>query len=167
MTVRRIEASHRSITLQIENLDDCKTVATTVAHYVRPPLAIALLGTLGAGKTQWTRFFAMELGADESSISSPTFVVVHKYASRPPIFHLDAYRIGDADELWELGIDEMLDQDAITIIEWADMFPEILPPNYLSIHIELAGSMTSRTIHISAKGNPAQTVVDQLSEVWK
>ena len=104
----------------IENLDDCRLFAELVARYVKVPLCIALSGTLGAGKTQWTKFFAMALGAPAQSISSPTFTLVHEYDSDPAIFHLDAYRIGDEEEMLELGIEEMFDAEAITILEWAD-----------------------------------------------
>jgi len=107
----------------IEDLADCQLFAEQVASLSTTPMAIALSGTLGAGKTQWTRFFAIALGAQPTSVSSPTFMLVHEYDSQPPIYHLDAYRIGDEDEMLELGIEEMLDADAITIVEWADRFP--------------------------------------------
>jgi len=114
----------------IEDLADCQLFAEQVASLSTTPMAIALSGTLGAGKTQWTRFFAIALGAQPTSVSSPTFMLVHEYDSQPPIYHLDAYRIGDEDEMLELGIEEMLDADAITIVEWADRFPRSVSATY-------------------------------------
>lgn len=126
---------------------------------VRTPLTIALSGTLGAGKTQWTRYFAMALGAPGQTISSPTFMLVHQYASQPPIFHLDAYRIGDEEEMLELGIEEMMDSESVTIIEWADRFPALLPRNTLRLHFEVANDQAARKIQCEASGQRAQAIL--------
>ena len=143
----------------IEDLADCQLFAEQVAKLAAAPMAIALSGTLGAGKTQWTRFFAIALGAQPTNVSSPTFMLVHEYDSQPPIFHLDAYRIGDEDEMLELGIEEMLDADAITIVEWADRFPSLLPCNTLRIHLEHGELPNSRHAHIQANGQRAEAIV--------
>ena len=128
----------------IEDIVDCRLFAEQVASQLTVPMAIALSGTLGAGKTQWTRFFAISLGARPEAVSSPTFMLVHEYDSQPPIFHLDAYRIGDEDEMLELGIEEMFDAEAITIVEWADKFPKLLPRNTLQVHLEIGKLPTTR-----------------------
>ena len=146
----------------LEDLMDCRLFAKHVADHATAPLTIALSGTLGAGKTQWTRFFAIELGAPPETISSPTFMLVHEYNSQPPIYHLDAYRIGDEDEMLELGIEEMMDADAITIVEWADRFPELLPRHTLRIHMEIGESQNARHVHVQATGERAKTIVREL-----
>ena len=133
---------------------------------VRTPLTIALSGTLGAGKTQWTRYFAMALGAPGRTISSPTFMLVHQYASQPPIFHLDAYRIGDEEEMLELGIEEMMDSEAVTIIEWADRFPALLPRNTLRLHFEVADDQSARKITFEASGQRAQAILLEWIAIW-
>lgn len=143
----------------IESLDDCRSFAEFIACRVKTPLCIALSGTLGAGKTQWTKFFAMALGAPRESISSPTFMLVHEYTSDPPIYHLDAYRIGDEEEMLELGIEEMLDAEAITIVEWADRFPRLLPNHTLGIHFDLGESSESRLATIQATGERAGAIL--------
>jgi len=145
--------------LAIDNLSDCRLLATRMASQIRTPLAIALSGTLGAGKTQWTRFFAIALHAQPQSISSPTFMLVHEYNSQPPIFHLDAYRIGDEEEMLELGLEEMLDADAVTIIEWADRFPRLLPRNTLYMHFEVGEFPEARTVHMRATGERAKCLL--------
>ena len=106
MTIQLLSSERDASTasISIDDLEDCEAFAKQVALVIQTPLAIALSGTLGAGKTQWTRYFAIALGAVGSTLSSPTFMLVHEYASQPPIFHLDAYRIGDQDEMIELGI---------------------------------------------------------------
>jgi tRNA threonylcarbamoyladenosine biosynthesis protein TsaE len=153
--------------LSIEDLADCKMFAQQVAQCVSIPLAIALSGTLGAGKTQWTRFFAIALGANPESVSSPTFMLVHEYSSQPPIYHLDAYRIGDEEEMLELGFEEMLDAEAITIVEWADRFPRLLPRNTLRIHLEVGERADSRTVQLQADGQRAKAILEKLISLWE
>ncbi len=161
------EIGNAQIELSIENLDDCRMFAEQLAQRVVPPLCIALSGTLGAGKTQWTRFFATARGAPPESISSPTFMLVHEYPSHPPIYHLDAYRVGDEEEMLELGIEEMFDAQAITIVEWADRFPRLLPSQTLRIHFESGDSLESRNVFIQAVGERAQSILAALIAVWR
>lgn len=150
----------------IEDLADCQLFAEQVANLSTTPMAIALSGTLGAGKTQWTRFFAIALGAQPASVSSPTFMLVHQYDSQPPIYHLDAYRIGDEDEMLELGIEEMLDADAITVVEWADRFPRLLPRQTLRVHLEVGDLPTSRLARLRADGQRAKAILRKLVTLW-
>lgn len=151
-----------SVKLQIESLLDCQQLAIAMAKSVQTPLTIALSGTLGAGKTQWTRFFAIALDAPSESISSPTFMLVHEYPSKPKIYHLDAYRIGDEDEMLELGIEEMFESDSITIIEWADRFPKMLPRNTIKMRFEVSDQEFARTVELSANGKRAMVILERL-----
>ena len=151
----------------IEDLADCRLFAEQVATHITVPIAIALSGTLGAGKTQWTRFFAIALGALPETVSSPTFMLVHEYDSQPRVFHLDAYRVGDEDEMLELGIEEMFDADAVTIVEWADRFPRLLPRHSLRIHFEVGESPMSRQVQLSASGERSKSILSQLIALWK
>jgi tRNA threonylcarbamoyladenosine biosynthesis protein TsaE len=89
---------------------------------------IALCGNLGAGKTQITRGIVagMESKAD---VTSPTFTLVHEYLDgRLPVFHFDFYRMESAAEVIGIGWDEFLNEPGVIIVEWADMFPDLLPP---------------------------------------
>ncbi len=161
-----------SCSLQLESLDECQSFAAQVAAAIREtnavPLAIGLSGTLGAGKTQWTRFLAAALGAAPHEVSSPTFVLIQQYNTQPIIYHLDAYRVGDEDEMLDLGIEELLDEPALTIIEWADRFPSILPRDVLSIHWDFLESTDSnsvisiRTVSLRASGIRSRSVLDSL-----
>ncbi|MEQ1830900.1 MAG: tRNA (adenosine(37)-N6)-threonylcarbamoyltransferase complex ATPase subunit type 1 TsaE [Pirellula sp.] len=166
MSITLLSNEKHTAEITIEDLVDCQEFAERLASVVQTPLTIGLTGTLGAGKTQWTRYFAMALGAPGNTISSPTFVLVHQYASQPPIFHLDAYRIGDEDEMLDLGIEEMFDSDAITIIEWSDLYPELLPRNTLKIHFEVGDGQTVRHIRMHAVGSRAQSVLGGLIACW-
>lgn len=143
----------------LDTLEDCRTFATQLANRVRSqresalPLAIGLTGTLGAGKTQWTTFFAQALGAPSSSTSSPTYVLIHRYDSEPVIYHVDAYRVQDEDEFLELGIEELFDTPCITIVEWADRYPDLMPSETLWIRWELDETNPQRR-WVSLQGGP-------------
>lgn len=137
-------------TLLVQDLDDCQSVARSLAASVARrrssalPLVIGLVGTLGAGKTQWTKFFAQALGAEPDDVSSPTYVLIHRYNSEPVIHHVDAYRVKDPDEFLELGVEELFDGPQITIVEWADRFRDLMPDSTVWITIELDATHAHR-----------------------
>src|SRR5215831_9746332 len=81
---------------------------------------VALLGTLGAGKTRLVQAIGAACGVLREEVVSPTFVLCQEYHGCQVINHLDAYRLRDVDELRELGIEELFESEALTIIEWAD-----------------------------------------------
>lgn len=101
---------------------------------------IALRGQLGAGKTVLVRGIVEGLGISDSRVvSSPTFVLVHEYPCRVPVYHLDLYRLTAPDaELAELGLSEML-EDGVVLIEWADKADKALPHRLWRIDIEITG----------------------------
>jgi len=98
---------------------------------------VAVVGPLGAGKTVFIRGLALGLGVDdERGVCSPTYVLVHEYAGRVAVYHLDLYRLDDAAaELAGLGLEEML-ADGVVLIEWADRAAAALPPGRLDVRIE-------------------------------
>ena len=99
-------------------------------------VSIGLVGQLGAGKTHWTKGFVAGLGCG-AVVTSPSFGLVHEYTGgRLPVFHFDFHRINSADELIAIGWDDYLDRDGIVIAEWADKFPELMPPDTRWILIE-------------------------------
>ena len=173
MTIKTLSCNLEATSCEIliEDLADCRMFAEQVAAHIKAhislPIAIALSGTLGAGKTQWSRFFAIALGAHPETVSSPTFMLVHEYESRPRIFHLDAYRIGDEDEMLELGIEEMFDAEAVTIVEWADRFPTLMPRQTLRIHFEVGESESSRRVQLHASGERTRTLLSKLIALWE
>jgi tRNA threonylcarbamoyladenosine biosynthesis protein TsaE len=97
---------------------------------------IALCGNLGAGKTQITRGIVAGMGS-KAAVTSPTFTLVHEYLDgRLPVFHFDFYRMESAAEVIGIGWDEFLNEPGVIIVEWADMFPDLLPPGTRWFHIE-------------------------------
>lgn len=90
---------------------------------------VALCGNLGAGKTQATKGIVEGMGS-AAAVTSPTFTLVHEYADgRLPVFHFDFYRMERAEEVLTVGWDDILDEPGVVIVEWADLFPDLLPPH--------------------------------------
>lgn len=103
-----------------------------------PGTVLALTGGLGAGKTHFTKGFVAGLG-HAGEVTSPTFSLVHEYrGGRQAVLHFDFYRLKSADELLGLGWDEFLDEGAMVVAEWADLFPELMPPETRWLTFEVA-----------------------------
>ena len=114
-----------------------------------PGSIVALSGELGAGKTHFVRGLAAGWGATEEA-TSPTFALLHEYGTpRGKVFHLDLYRAGDAEEIWSAVHDELGAADGLVVVEWADRFPELFPPESVRVRISHAGE-GRRTIDIGA-----------------
>jgi len=108
---------------------------------------IALCGQLGAGKTQITRGIVEGMGSN-AAVTSPTFTLVHEYLDgRLPVFHFDFYRMEMAAEVIGIGWDEFLTEPGVIIVEWADMFPDLLPSG-------------TRWFHLEAKADGSREVVE-------
>ncbi len=102
----------------------------------KPGSVYTLVGDLGVGKTVFTQGMAAGLGITEP-VNSPTFTIVQVYdEGRLPFFHFDVYRIGDIEEMEEIGYEEYFYSDGVTMIEWANLIEEILPETYCEIRIE-------------------------------
>lgn len=115
-----------------------------------PGSVIALIGPLGAGKTQLVRYIAEGLGIVNSRVvTSPTFVLIQEYEARLPIYHFDAYRLHSADEFAELGASEYFAGGGVCLVEWADRVA--LPGEHLRIRITVNGA-TSRHFEIAGFG---------------
>jgi tRNA threonylcarbamoyladenosine biosynthesis protein TsaE len=113
---------------------------------------LALVGPLGAGKTQLVRAIAEGLQiADNRMVSSPTFVLVQEYAARLPIYHFDAYRLSGAGEMFDLGIHEYLEGQGVCLVEWADRVEDCLPAQQLRLTLEITGA-TSRRLSMETRG---------------
>lgn len=104
-------------------------------------MTVALIGPLGAGKTQLVKGVASgnALG-DVRTVTSPTFTLLNEYSGRLTLYHLDAYRLPGSKALLGLGFDELARPDSAVVIEWADRVPEIIPGDALFVEISPAGS---------------------------
>lgn len=126
----------QNLELRSSSPDDTLQIGRDLAACLAPGDVVALVGPLGAGKTQLTKGFALGLGIPDSRlVNSPTFVLVNEYQGRLPIHHLDAYRLAGADELEALGFEEMCVGGAVVLIEWADRVADAIPTDALWINL--------------------------------
>ena len=120
----------------IKNEQENRSFGKKLAAELAPGIVIALTGDLGTGKTALTKSIAEGLGITEV-ITSPTFNIVKEYYSgRIPMYHFDVYRIGDIDEMYELGYEEYFYGNGVCIVEWADLIEDIIPEDAIRIDIE-------------------------------
>ena len=116
--------------------EDTFTIGKKLAETVRPGEIYTLNGDLGVGKTVFTKGLAAGLGIKEP-VTSPTFTILQEYESgRLPLYHFDVYRIGDPEEMDEIGYEDYFYGRGICLIEWANLIEEILPENLIKVTIE-------------------------------
>lgn len=138
-------------------------IGAAIGRFVDGGQVLAISGPLGAGKTQLVKGVALGLNvpADEP-VTSPTYVLVREYRGRLTLFHCDAYRLGSADELEHLGLEEMTTAGGVVAIEWADRFAEALPASAIAIEMSHVGP-TARDLHFS--GSPTKIDRDLLNSL--
>jgi tRNA threonylcarbamoyladenosine biosynthesis protein TsaE len=145
-----------------DNESDTRRLGAALAQVLPPGTTLALIGTLGAGKTRLVQALAAGCGVPPDTVVSPTFVLCQEYHGRRTLYHLDAYRLKDDDEFLELGPEEYFASDGITLIEWADRVLDCLPPQRLEIHIEVVGD-TARQFRLAAVGGESSAMLNYLA----
>jgi tRNA threonylcarbamoyladenosine biosynthesis protein TsaE len=139
---------------------DTDRLGAALAAALPAGTTVALIGTLGAGKTRLVQAFAAACGVPRDEATSPTFVLVNEYRGRLPIYHIDAYRVRDEDEFLELGPDEYFESAGVTFVEWADRVATCLPADRLEIRCEPIGE-TERRFTVRATGPHLAAAVQQ------
>jgi tRNA threonylcarbamoyladenosine biosynthesis protein TsaE len=152
-------------TLTLESVDQNGTqmLGAALAEVLPAGAVVALIGSLGAGKTRLVQAVAEAAGVPDSVVASPTFVLVHEYLGRLPIFHFDVYRLRDEDEFLALGPEEYFSQPGWSFVEWADRVVDCLPRERLEISIEPIGP-NIRRFSIRALGEKYQQTIKTLKE---
>ena len=111
--------------------------ARSFAKEIQPGSVLALKGDLGAGKTQFIKGLVAGLGSD-AIVASPTFTIIHEYRDgRLPIYHFDFFRVEDRQSASRLGLDDYFFGDGISVIEWADRLPDLIPEQARWIDFEI------------------------------
>lgn len=111
-----------------------RRLGARLATLLEPGDIVALAGDLGSGKTRWVQGVCEGLGV-AGPVVSPTFTLVNEYQGRLPVYHIDLYRISNTAEILTLGLEDYLNSDGISLIEWADRAGDILPESYLTIEL--------------------------------
>ncbi|MBI1953656.1 MAG: tRNA (adenosine(37)-N6)-threonylcarbamoyltransferase complex ATPase subunit type 1 TsaE [Candidatus Omnitrophica bacterium] len=113
---------------------------------------LALTGPVGAGKTVFVQGLARGLQIPEGKVASPSFVLVREYQGRMGLFHADLFRLEGLPEARTVGLEEYYERDGVTVIEWANQVPGILPEEYLEIHFEVVDPRRRR-LTLAAHGS--------------
>lgn len=124
------------IIIETNSAEETFRLGEKLGHLAIPGQIYTLNGDLGVGKTVFTQGVARGLGIKEP-VNSPTFTIVQEYEDgRMPFYHFDVYRIGDLEEMEEIGYDDYFFGNGICLIEWAELIQELLPETMISITIE-------------------------------
>lgn len=165
-------ANGLTYTRELLRPEDADELALTLAPLLRAGDVLTLNGDLGAGKTRFTQGLARALGITEPVVS-PTFNIVYSYPIRPAmrqmapvevdagvtlLQHFDIYRLEDPDELEDIAYWELLESDAVSLVEWADKFPGYVPTECLDLHISVTGPNT-RIVRAHAYGERARRLL--------
>ena len=145
------------------SLADTERLGITLANFLPDGTTVALIGTLGAGKTRLVQALASGCGIPAKQVTSPTFVLCQHHQGKRLLHHVDVYRLRDEDEFLELGPEEWFYSSGITLVEWADRFPLCLPPDRLEITIEVVSEET-RQFTLRSVGHFDPQILTAISE---
>jgi tRNA threonylcarbamoyladenosine biosynthesis protein TsaE len=147
--------------IELESEEETERLGRAIADVLEPGVVIGLVGPLGAGKTRLVRAIALALAVDAGAIASPTFVLIHEYDGRLPIYHFDAYRLETPQAFADLGVTDYWDAGGVCLVEWADRVRDVLPDDCWVITIKPTGA-TSRLVGIGLPSANAG-IADQLA----
>ncbi|MBM4044888.1 MAG: tRNA (adenosine(37)-N6)-threonylcarbamoyltransferase complex ATPase subunit type 1 TsaE [Planctomycetes bacterium] len=151
-------------TIRLTSTSEAATIelGRRLGALLRPGDVVALIGPLGAGKTRLVKGIALGLGVtDERRVTSPTFVLLNRYAGRVPLYHFDAYRLRDARDMVEIGCEEIFAGDGVAVVEWADRVPQCLPETRIEVRMGHAAE-NERTLEVKALGRGAAERLESL-----
>lgn len=125
---------------------------------------VGLAGELGTGKTWFTKGIALGLGvASADEVTSPSFTLVNIYDGKMPIYHIDAYRLKEVSDFISAGLEEYFYMDGVAVVEWADRWPQMLPPHCLYVFITFAGGESRDIVLKGAHPRPDEIITSLLS----
>lgn len=148
--------------LTVNNLKDTEQIGQIISNCLEKGTVLCLDGDLGVGKTSLTQFIAREFGINEY-ITSPTFTIIKEYQGRLPFYHMDVYRIDSEDDMYDLGYDEYIYSEGVTIIEWSHKIEGILPEDRINIEIQRLNDQ-SRLMIINGKGSTYEKLIEELKK---
>jgi len=158
MTMSKADLQLPVLRVRTTSAEETCAFAATLATVATAGDRLALVGPLGAGKTQFAKGFAVGLGIDDV-VNSPSYTLMAEYEGRLTLFHQDLYRLAGADEVLAGGLLDERQDDGVTLSEWADRLDERLDPTRLRVAIEPTGADT-RDIEISGGGEVAKRYIE-------
>jgi tRNA threonylcarbamoyladenosine biosynthesis protein TsaE len=160
----RANGGGRRAFVRTGSVEETRALGSALAVAARPGDRLALVGPLGAGKTQLAKGFAIGLGVADV-VNSPSFTLMAEYEGRLRLFHQDLYRLAGTDEALAGGLLDERQDDGVTLSEWADRLDATLDPDRLTVRIEPEGE-ESRVIELSGSGEIATRYV-AAAEVYR
>ena len=140
-----------------------EALGSLVGQHVKDGDVLCLSGDLGAGKTLFSRGVAIALGVQSDEVTSPTFAIMNVYeGSELEIRHFDLYRLNRPEELEDIGFEEYAGGDGITLIEWAELFAEQLPEEYLQVELRHEGA--GRRAVLKARGERYERLLEEVEK---
>ncbi len=131
--------------------EETRKLASCIAADLGPGDVLALRGPLGSGKTCFVQGVARGLGVAERYITSPTFVLIREYRGRLSLYHIDLYRLATGPEIEHLGLEEYLEGDGVSAVEWAEKMEEMLPDRTIDVSFDCLSEMTRKIVIIFPK----------------
>lgn len=119
--------------------EDTLSIARALGAVLAPGDVVALTGELGAGKTIFCKGVGESLGIAPRRIVSPSFTIVTEHPARVPVAHVDAYRLASEREAFDIGLDEVLSEDRVCLVEWAERIRSLLPNDCIRITFHILG----------------------------
>jgi tRNA threonylcarbamoyladenosine biosynthesis protein TsaE len=154
----------KKVFFQTKSSAETIRIGKRIGSRLLPGDVVALVGELGAGKTQCIKGMATGIGVGKPTyISSPSFTLINEYPGRIPFYHIDLFRLEREKEAEELGLEDYFQGKGIAVIEWADKIPSFLPKEILFIHIAYTGIHT-RSLEIIGKGKRYLRIVEGLKD---
>ncbi len=152
----------RQFQITTHTSDETQKLGKTIGKWIEHSLVIGLSGDLGSGKTAFVQGLAEGLEVpDEYYITSPTFTLINQYPGRFPLFHIDLYRLDGISDLEDIGLDELLHNQAVIAIEWAEKMSHDLPAEHLAMTFEITDD-DYRRISLIAYGHNLANLIKAL-----
>ena len=152
----------RQFQITTHTSDETQKLGKTIGKWIEHPLVIGLSGDLGSGKTAFVQGLAEGLEVpDEYYITSPTFTLINQYPGRFPLFHIDLYRLDGISDLEDIGLDELLYDQAVIAIEWAEKMSPDLPAEHLAMTFKITDD-DYRRISLIAYGHNLDNLIKAL-----
>ena len=158
---------NRQIQITSRSIHETQKLGQKIGTLIKHPLVIALAGDLGSGKTALVQGLASGLEVpSEYYITSPTFTLINEYPGRYPLVHVDLYRLENINDFEDIGLDDLMYDQAVIAIEWADKLSDGLPAKHLAITMEIIDT-DCRKLSLVASGHNEVNLIIALKRNWR
>jgi tRNA threonylcarbamoyladenosine biosynthesis protein TsaE len=146
------------LSLLTRSAEETRALGAALGQLLQPGDFVALLGELGAGKTEFVRGVAQGAGVPTDEVASPTFALIHRYQGRLPLVHADLFRLQTEEELYGTGYFELRDAgEAAVLVEWADRIADAVPPDALEVRLTAGRGPKERRLAVASQGPLSRT----------